>query len=249
MSHLSALVAALGKPIDVMTFGDFGDKFLGAVVGSGFRYQEVHVIFDSGTNRIPSRQVRENVAQKQLNLFDVLLRTGTCHFLVAGLDFLALPENKADLARFLSEHLIANAPAIIFYAAHEEADTRIVFYHCIASTCETVVESARDTDVLLLLVAHDAAKIRSAKIWMMAGTAAHRKFFNVRAISENLPVGSLSSLLPFHALTGCDSTSFLCDHGKTSAWKMFLEKHNLLSSVGEGNLTTTRLKMQGSLCV
>ena len=53
MSHLSALVAApgkpidaLGKPIDAMTFGDFGDKFLAAVVGSGFRYQEVHVIFD-----------------------------------------------------------------------------------------------------------------------------------------------------------------------------------------------------------
>ena len=30
--------------------------------------------------------------------------------------------------------------------------------------------------------------------------------------------------------------------GKTSAWKMFLEKHNLLSSVGEGNLTTTKIK-------
>ena len=41
-----ALVAALGKPIDAMTFGDFGDKFLAAVVGSRFRYQEVHVIFD-----------------------------------------------------------------------------------------------------------------------------------------------------------------------------------------------------------
>ena len=104
-----------------------------------------------------------------------------------------------------------------------------------------MVESARDTDVLLLLVAH-AAKIRSTKIWMMAGTAAQRKFFNVRAISGNLPVGSLSSLLPFHALTGCDTTSFLCDHGETSAWKTFLEKHNLLSSVGEGNLTTTKIK-------
>ena len=45
MSHLSALVAALAKPIDAMTFGDFGDKLLAAVVGSGFRYQEVHVIF------------------------------------------------------------------------------------------------------------------------------------------------------------------------------------------------------------
>ena len=199
-----------------------------------FKNTCTEMLYLIGTNRIPSRhQVRKNVARKQLGLFDVSLRTGTCHFLVAGSNFLALPENRADLARFLSEHLIANAPAnkvlviaggfndkekaqcsneetdsSIFYAAHEEADTRIV-YHCIASPCETVVESARDTDVLLLLVAH-AAKIRSAKIWMMAGTAAHRKFFNVRAISENLQVGSLSSLLPFHALTGCGTTSFLC---------------------------------------
>ena len=168
-------------------------------------------------------------------------------------NFLAFPENKADLARFLSEHLIANAPSnkvfvaaggfndrekaqcsneeidsSIFYAAHEEADTRIV-YHCIASTCEIMVVSARDIDVLLLLVAH-AAKIRSAKIWMMAGTAANRKFFNIRAISENLPPGSLPGLLPFHALTGCDTTSFMCDHGKTTAWKIFFNKHNLLLS-------------------
>ena len=40
------LVSAIGKPIDAKTFGDFGDNFLAAVVGSGSRYQEVHVIFD-----------------------------------------------------------------------------------------------------------------------------------------------------------------------------------------------------------
>ena len=65
--------------------------------------------------------------------------------------FLALPENKAVLARFLSEHLITNAPpdkvivvaggfndgekaqcsneeidSTMFYAAHEEADTIII---------------------------------------------------------------------------------------------------------------------------
>ena len=37
---------------------------------------------------------------------------------------------------------------------------------------------------------------------MMAGTAANRKFFNVRVISENLPPGSLPGLLPLYALTG-----------------------------------------------
>ena len=36
---------------------------------------------------------------------------------------------------------------------HEEADTRLVI-HSIANACETVVVLARDTDVLLLLIAH-----------------------------------------------------------------------------------------------
>ena len=76
----------------------------------------------------------------------------------------------------------------------------------------------------------------------MAGTAANRKFFNVGAISENLPTGSLPGLLPFHALTRCDTTSSLCDHGKTTASKIFLDKHSLLPSIGEANLTTTNIK-------
>ncbi|CAB4017904.1 Hypothetical predicted protein, partial [Paramuricea clavata] len=79
---------------------------------------------------------------------------------------LALPENKENLAKFLSEHLIANAPqekVIVvaggFYdgkaaqsssqlgdpslsrADDEEADTRLVL-HAIVNSCDTVVVSA-----------------------------------------------------------------------------------------------------------
>ena len=77
-------------------------------------------------------------------------------------NFLALSENKADLARFLSEHLIENPPQdkviavaggftnkkevqsssetvdpSVFCADHEEADTRII-PHCIANRCDSV---------------------------------------------------------------------------------------------------------------
>ena len=136
---------------------------------------------------------------------------------------LALPENKADLAKFLSEHLIAHAPAekviiaaggftdkkearsssqvvdpSVFCADHEEADTRLIL-HCIANCCDTVVVLARDADVLLLLVAHSPS-IPSKNVWMMAGTATWRKVFNIREIAQNLPSESLSALLPFHAI-------------------------------------------------
>jgi hypothetical protein len=227
------------------------------------RYHEIYVLFDRYEKNSIKAGTRER-RTKTIRPIRRVIENRSVPLPSSWPNFLALPE-RADLVRFLSEHLITNAPPdkvivvaggfndgekaqcsneemdpTMFYAAHEEADTRII-YHCIASTCDTVVVSARDTDVLLLLVAH-ATNIRSANIWMMAGTAAHRKFFNIRAISENLPEGSLSSVLPFHALTGCDTTSFLCNHSKTTAWKIFVQKHYLLSSLGEGNLTATKIK-------
>ncbi|CAB4044517.1 Hypothetical predicted protein, partial [Paramuricea clavata] len=180
-------------------------------------------------------------------------------------NFLALPENKANLAKFLSEHLIANAPQekVIVVAGgfsdgkeaqlssqlvdpyllcgdHEEADTRLVL-HAVVNSCDTVVVSARDTDVLLLLVAH-LPSMPSPNVWMIAGTAARRKFFNIRAISENLPAGSLSALLPFHALTGCDTTSYISNHSKLSAWNTFQDKHYLLASLGGGELSANKVR-------
>ena len=52
---------------------------------------------------------------------------------------------------------------------HEEADTRLVL-HSIANARETAVVLARDTNVLLLLLAH-SPNIPCANLWMMAGTA------------------------------------------------------------------------------
>lgn len=87
-------------------------------------------------------------------------------------------QDKVGLARFLSQQLILKVPAnktIVaaggfsdderaeasdptldtdsLDAKHEETDTRIVL-HCIRSSAATIVVSARDTDVLILLTAY-----------------------------------------------------------------------------------------------
>ena len=128
-------------------------------------------------------------------------------------------------------------------ADHEEADTRLVL-HAIVNSCDTVVVSARDTDVLILLLAHFLC-MSSANVWMMAGTAARRKYFNIRAISENLPAESLSALLPFHALTGCDTTSYKSNHSKLSAWKTFQDKYHLLALLGDGEVLANKVMDAG----
>ena len=69
-------------------------------------------------------------------------------------------------------------------ATHEEADTRLVL-HCIHNNSETIVVSARATDVLLLLVTHHDP-VQSNNLWLMAGTAKIRKYFNIREIYDTL---------------------------------------------------------------
>ena len=49
-------------------------------------------------------------------------------------------------------------------------------------------------------------------------------------------------LLAFHALTGCDTTSYIANHTKRSSWKIFKEHHGLLNKLGIGELTEATIK-------
>ena len=71
-------------------------------------------------------------------------------------------------------------------------------------------------------------------MWIWAGTSKKPKYIPLEEVSANLPRNSSSALLPFHAITGCNSTSFFCAHWKKTAWKVFTEHFALLSAVGEG---------------
>jgi len=53
----------------------------------------------------------------------------------------------------------------------------------------------------------------------------------------------VSSILGFHAITGCDSTSQLAGHGKKTAWRIFEPHHNKLSQLGKGDLTEETSKL------
>ena len=71
------------------------------------------------------------------------------------------------------EHVLCTDPALdvaILRSNHEEADTRFVFHPVnLNGIVDNIVVSARDTDVIILLLAH-LSKIRS-KVWIWAGTS------------------------------------------------------------------------------
>ena len=252
-----ALVVALGKPDAAVTCGDLADTYVKTVLKAGYEYHRIDVVFDryrdetiKGTTRTrrskTARPIRRLVEGR-----DVPLPKNWSNVL-------SLADNKAYLAHFLSEELCPQAPvdkSIVVAAGfrdelevksstvttdlgplkstHEEADTRL---HTVHSMFHTVVVSSRDTAVLLLLVSH-FQRMQCQHLWMKSGTLKKRRYIPIDAVFNKLPRGSTSSLLAFHALTGCDTTSYIANHTKRTSWKTFKEHHGLLKNLGIGELT------------
>ena len=135
-------------------------------------------------------------------------------------------------------------------ARHEEADTRIIL-HCVKnqeSNC--IVVQARDTDVLVLLVAH-FHRMACNKLWLKAGTARKRKFIPVHDIVATMSFSQeqLESIVDFHAYAGCDIVLFFSGHGKKTAWHTFTQYSHLLKGLGVVNLTQeTEDSVQEFIC-
>ena len=114
---------------------------------------------------------------------------------------------------------------------HEQDDTRMILHTVnLRGHVDNVVVSARDTDVLVLLVSH-YARVRPTKVFLWAGTSKKSKFIPIEEVQKNLTPSCGDSLLPFHAITGCDNTSYIFGHSKRSAWDVFAEHTDLLSLV------------------
>ncbi|CAH3185140.1 unnamed protein product [Porites lobata] len=261
-----ALVMALGRPTECNTFDDFADRFLKAVLVCGKDYDRIDVAFDRYRETSIKCATRKKRSRGHAPIRRVI-EDGTVPLPRSWSTFLALDENKADLARFLSEKLLAGAPVnkIIIVSGgfqdedtvkcsrptidvralrgfHEEADTRIIL-HCIHSDAEFLVVACQDTDVFCLLIAH-IDKMRCKQLWMKAGTSKKPKYLPIHTIRERLKnsVSKIETILPFHAITGCDTVSFFAGHSKKTAWKAFAHHQKLLESLGDGNLDDTTVK-------
>jgi hypothetical protein len=108
---------------------------------------------------------------------------------------------------------------------------------------EIVVVSARDTDELVLLLAH-FHNLNFKKIWMKAGTSKRRKYIPVHDIRQKLSFSNpvFETLIPFHAITGCDTVSYFAGHSKKTAWKIFTTDNHLLKDLGKGELTHNTMR-------
>ena len=155
---------------------------------------------------------------------------------------MALDENKADLALLLLSHFIEHSwqvePVIVTAGGFVEATA-------VKSRMETMVVSARDTDVLLLLLTH-YDKMGCTHLYMKAGTSKEPKYFSGHGIRrEVLSTDQINALLAFHAVTGWDNISQFGGHGTKTAWQVFQKHHMDLNDLGKGHLTENTVVSAG----
>jgi len=255
-----ALVNAIGKPKAAVNFGDLADTFVHSILQAGSNFGHTDVIFDRYYPASIKSATRKKRAHGAIGVRRIVDNRDTPLPTNWKL-FISLEAKKADLAQFLSKQLIQKTPKdkLVIVAAgfedeehvessqpsvnvaelmaiQEEADTRIIL-HCISSKSPSIVVASRDTDVLMLLLAH-FEKMNCKTLWLKTGTSAKRKYIPVHSIVEGLTYGPtvLLALLPFHALTGCDSTSYISGHSKVSCLKVFETHNELLNNLGRGDL-------------
>ena len=89
---------------------------------------------------------------------------------------------------------------------------------------------ADDTDVLVLLVHHFSANM--SDIYMLSEMnrvpSVRRLIIPVRAVREAMGDTAAEQLLAVHAISGCDTTSALFGHGKSSVFRKVVAKPDTL---------------------
>ncbi len=121
--------------------------------------------------------------------------------------------------------------SVLHNCNHEEADTRLVLHALLADSDVVVV--AKDTDVLILLIwAYERKNV--GKRWYMKYD--HNKYADIGKICKFLGRKICLNMPAMHAVTGCDTTSYLYKVGQVRVMKKLLEadrKCELLADLGK----------------
>lgn len=172
-------------------------------------------------------------------------------------DFLSNIENKKDLNEYIAETMVnrsnigANKILITTFnetilklpydsadvyedlkpCNYEEADTRM-FLHALNGSkngIKNVTIESNDTDVVVIATAL-FWKLELEQLTVTFGRGKEHKKIPIHKISNTLGINKCSSLLLFHSLTGCDSTTALLGVAKPTAWKAWISSDETVIS-------------------
>ena len=237
-----ALIQTLGKPHNCRTFEEYARAFFRSVtVNIDENVKRVDVVFDTYIKHSIKSATRTKRSTKKRPVRRIIDR-GDLPLPQVWANFISLSDNKADLARFLSENLICHGREFFnqyelvtsggyrdstkacstrrgnvlnLSCNHEEADTRLILHaqEAVSNNYNRLLVLCRDTDVFLLLI-HFLGPNQEVESWMLGGTARQRQCYPVHTIANKLFQEIIQNILGFHALTGCDTTSSFTGFGK-----------------------------------
>ena len=247
-------VQSIGLPKLAVNFGDLADTFTMSVLQSAKTFHRIELVGDRYRATSIKDCAREKRTKRQSTGIRKTIDSRSVPLPTSQKDFdafLSMKENKSDLQRFLSNELLSNMPSdkIIVAAGvfedekcvrsnqnnidlralsadHEEADTRIVL-HCAHSTSDFIVISSRDTDIIILLLAHHN-RFPNRDIYI---TMHNKVYLNLGILVTHLGPQICDSLLLCHSITGCDTVSFMYGIGKVTAVKVLQENPGILQGI------------------
>ena len=111
---------------------------------------------------------------------------------------------------------------------HGKGDYRTMLHalHMSRNRLQRVTVNTSDTDVVVIAVS-TFQQLDLVELWIRLGTGKHTRFIPIHEIVQNIGLEMSRCLQAFHALTGCDQTSFMFTCGKKKAWKTWMKFPNL----------------------
>ena len=234
-----AVVVQMVRPQSGSTFREYKQKcflpYLRSVIN---KVQRVDVVFDvycANSVKTLTREKRGIGSRTRV--------TGGTKIPSNWQEFLRVDDNKTELFHFLADNDAADlnvaGKSIIMTRAdginsfglpavdltgiepcnHEEADTRIML-HCLhAARCGNARLSIRtvDTDIVVLAISCFSTLCVS-ELWIHFGVGKNVRLIPIHELCPALGPSRCTALPAFHALTGCDTVSYLYGKGKKSAW-------------------------------
>ncbi len=248
-SHLivdgKTIITKLGNPKNLQTFGDFAGLFVQEIKSLAIHHKRVDIVFDQFNNKIIKR------CERHLNSVRRVIQNENVPLPKNWKTFLSNNENQKDLAQFLatitSNQLFEDTDVVLtgvtegndvfssnkeidlqqLITTHESVATRMVL-HAILSSAATVIISTPDAVVGIVAIRH-FEKIKCKEVYMETKTAKKKQYLPIHTVAATIPIELRRNLLAYHALTGCESTSYLHGVTKAGSWETYTEHFELLT--------------------
>lgn len=123
------------------------------------------------------------------------------------------------VTKHITHNTVEDCP--VLFSNQEEADTRMLLhaFHAVKD-CPRIIVDSPDTDVAVLCTYFWNHLNGISEMFFYTGSTDKRRFVPIHDIARKLGPCLSDLLLPFHALTGCDSTSSVGRLGKVKPWKL-----------------------------